>query len=80
MSSKQDIINNIYFDRAGFGSRATTLKDARAKDKTITMDDVNEFFRKNVEEKDDHGVKIVLFLHLLIGSTNLIYFLFPKMT
>ena len=49
--SKQKIINDIYFDRAGFGSRATTLKDARAKDKTITMDDVNEFFRKNVEEK-----------------------------
>ena len=42
--SKQKIINDIYFDRAGFGSRATTLKDARAKDKTITIDDVNDFF------------------------------------
>ena len=49
--SKQKIINDIYFDRAGFGNKAVTLKDARAKDKSITMDDVNEFFKKNVEEK-----------------------------
>ena len=35
----------------GFGSRATTLKDSRAKDKSITMDSVNELFRNNVEEK-----------------------------
>ena len=49
MSDKQKIINDIYFDRSGYGSKATTLKDARQKDKSITMDDVNEFFRKNVE-------------------------------
>ena len=41
----------MYFDRSGFGSKATTLKDARVKDKTITMADVEEFFKKNVEEK-----------------------------
>ena len=51
MSEKQKIINDVYFDRSGFGSKATTLKDARAKDKTITMADVEEFFKKNVEEK-----------------------------
>ena len=51
MSDKQKIINDIYFDRSGYGSRKTTLDDARKKDKTITMDDVNEFFRKNVEIK-----------------------------
>ena len=50
-SNKQKIINDIYFDRSGFGSRATTLKDAREKDKSITKEDVEEFFRKNVEEK-----------------------------
>ena len=44
MSDKQKIINDIYFDRSGYGSKATTLKDARQKDKSITMDDVNEFF------------------------------------
>ena len=51
MSEKQTIINDVYFDRSGFGSKATTLKDARAKDKTITMADVEEFFKRNVEEK-----------------------------
>ena len=51
MSNKQKIINDIYFDRSGFGSKKKTLEDARQKDKSITMDDVNDFFRKNVEEK-----------------------------
>ena len=51
MSSKQKIINDIYFDRAGFGSKKTTLADARKKDNTITMADVEDFFRKNVEIK-----------------------------
>ena len=50
-SNKQKIINDIYFDRSGFGSRATTLKDARERDKSITTEDVEEFFGKNVEEK-----------------------------
>lgn len=49
--NKQKIINDMYFDRAGFGSRRTTLKDAREKDKSIKMEDVEEFFKKNVEVK-----------------------------
>ena len=48
---KQDIISKIYFDRAGYGSKANTLKDAREKDKSIKMEDVEQFFRKNVEVK-----------------------------
>ena len=51
MSSKQDIISKIYYDRAGFGSKQNTLKDAREKDKSITKEDVEEFFKKNVEVK-----------------------------
>ena len=51
MSTKQEIIANIYYDKSGFSSKATTLKDAREKDKNITMKDVEEFFRKNVEIK-----------------------------
>ena len=50
-SNRQKTINDIYYDRSGFGSRATTLKDAREKDKSITKEDVEEFFWKNVEEK-----------------------------
>ena len=51
MTSKQDIISNIYYDRSGFGSRAHTLTDAKKKDASITKEDVEEFFKKNVEEK-----------------------------
>ena len=51
MSSKQEIINKVYFDKSGFGSKSNTLRDAREMDKSITMDDINEFFRKNVEQK-----------------------------
>ena len=48
---KQKIINDIYFDRSGYGSKATTLKDAREKDSSIKMSDVETFFIKNVEIK-----------------------------
>ena len=51
MSDKQKIINDIYFDRSGFGSKKNTLEDSRKKDASITMDDVNKFFRENVEIK-----------------------------
>ena len=51
MSEKQKIINDVYFDKAGFGSKQRTLSEAREKDKTITMSDINEFFRANVEQK-----------------------------
>ena len=44
MSEKQKIINDVYFDKAGFGSEQRTLSEAREKDKTITMSDINEFF------------------------------------
>ena len=48
---KQKIISDIYYDKSGYGSKGITLKDARQKDKTITMSDVNEFFENNIEEK-----------------------------
>ena len=51
MASKQDIINNVYYDKGGFGSKNRTLQEARQKDKSITINDINEFFRKNVEQK-----------------------------
>ena len=51
MASKQDIINNVYYDKGGFGSKNRTLQEARKKGNTITINDINEFFRKNVEQK-----------------------------
>ena len=44
MSEKPKVINDVYFDRAGFGSKSRTVEEAREKDKTITMSDNNEFF------------------------------------
>ena len=49
--NKQKIISDIYFDRSGYGSKATTLKDAREKEPTIKMSDVEQFFKRNVEIK-----------------------------
>ena len=49
--NKQKIISDIYNDPSGFGSKAVTRTDARKKDKSITKNDVDEFFRKNVEVK-----------------------------
>jgi len=49
MDSKQEIIGNIYYNESGFGSKATTLKDAREKDKSISVKDAEEFFKQNVE-------------------------------
>ena len=50
-SDKQDIIYNTYFDRGGFASKQRTLQEARKKDKTIIIEDINKFFSKNVEQK-----------------------------
>ena len=50
-SKKQQIIRDIYFDRSGYGSRKTTLEDAKKKEPTIKKEDVEQFFRKNVEIK-----------------------------
>ena len=46
MSDKQSIINKIYYDRGGFGSKKITLDDSRKVDKSITMTDIDEFFKK----------------------------------
>ena len=50
-SNKDKIISDIYFDRSGFGSIATTFKDAKAKDKSITLADVKAWYEKNVDRK-----------------------------
>ena len=50
-TNKDKIISNIYFNRSGFGSQATTFKDAKAKDKSITLADVKAWFEKNIDRK-----------------------------
>jgi hypothetical protein len=57
MSEKKDeIIKKIYFDPSGFGSIQNTYKEARQKDKTISLDYVKEWFKRNTEQKKKpHG-------------------------
>ena len=40
MSKKKKIVSDVYFDGRRFGSIATTFKDAKAKDTSITLADV----------------------------------------
>ena len=49
--NKAGTIKSAYYDKSGYGSKKATLDDARKKDKTITMDEINEFFQENVEQK-----------------------------
>ena len=37
---KNEIIRKVYYDPAGFGSAQATLKDAKAKNNTININDV----------------------------------------
>ena len=51
MDSKQEVLKKIYYDRSGYGSIQTTFKDAKAKDKTITLQDTKNFFNKYIAQK-----------------------------
>ena len=51
MSDKQSIINKIYFDKSGFGSKKITFEDTRKIDKSIKMTDIDEFFKKNIKQQ-----------------------------
>jgi hypothetical protein len=55
---KDNIISNIYYDlETGYGSVNSTLKQARIKDPTITLDDVNKWMSKqpNKQRKPYRG-------------------------
>ena len=49
--TKDEILNFIYFDPAGYGSIKQTYEEAKKKDKTITIKDVKDFIDKHVEQK-----------------------------
>ena len=48
---KNNIINNVYKDKSGFSSIQKTYQEANAKDTTITLQNVRDWFAKNVERK-----------------------------
>ena len=49
MDKKNEIIDKIYHDPSGYGSMAFTLKHARQKDPSITMEDVKKWYSDNIE-------------------------------
>jgi len=51
MTSKTDLLKKIYYDKSGYGSIKTTYDDARKKNKSISRDDVKDFFKEYVEQK-----------------------------
>ena len=51
MTDKQTIIKQIYYDPAGFDGIKKTLEEARKKDKSITLNDVKDLFKTNIEQK-----------------------------
>ena len=55
IEEKGKVINDIYFNEAGYGSVKTTYADARLKDKRITLKYVQEWFSKNVGNKKQPG-------------------------
>ena len=48
---KNNIINSIYKDQSGYSSIQKTYQDAKEKDSTITLQNVRDWFAKNVERK-----------------------------
>ena len=45
---KNKIINDIYYDPAGFSGIQKTYLDAKEKNDKITLTDVKEWFNKNI--------------------------------
>ena len=46
-----DTIAKIYYDPGGFGSIHDTYKEAKAKEKSITLNAVKDWFERNIERK-----------------------------
>ena len=53
--TKDEILNFIYFDPAGYGSVKQTYTEARKKNKSLTIKDVEDFIDKHVEQKQLRG-------------------------
>ena len=52
---KDRTIHQIYYGRSGFGSPNQTFADAKAKDPTIRLDYVRDWFRRNIERTKPTG-------------------------
>ena len=60
MSSKQDVISSICYDPSGFGSKATTLQDAKRQMPALRKKMLRNFLRRTLKRKENPVVRIVL--------------------
>jgi len=51
--TKDEVIHKVYYDQAGYGSATNTWIDAKRKDPTITIRDVQHWFSKNIQQKKE---------------------------
>ena len=51
MATIDEIIHATYYDKAGYGSQAYTLKHAKEKDPKIKLEDIKRYFENNIEKK-----------------------------
>ena len=54
-TSKNDIIKSIYYDLGSLGSMRRTYEDAHAKDKSIKLADVKNWYDNNIEQGKYRG-------------------------
>ena len=54
MNDQQAIFKRTYYDPLGFGSAAKHLADAKKADPTITMDDIKQWRKQNIEQKGNY--------------------------
>jgi hypothetical protein len=47
--SYNKLLNQIYYDPAGYGSITSTFKESVKQDKTITLNYVRQWFNSNLE-------------------------------
>ncbi len=53
MVSKEEVINRVYYDQAGYGSIKKTYAHANQRNNAITEADVKYWFHKNIQRKKD---------------------------
>ena len=59
-AEKDNVIDKVYYDTAGYGSVQTTWQEARLKDPTITLEYVKGWFSGNVSVKSNLAVRTAL--------------------
>ena len=62
-----DIIKEMYYDPAGYGSLKTTLADAKEIDPTIKLDDVKDFVLIHMLSRRSNHIELIALLQMEIN-------------